>query len=382
MNRQEVTKTMLTKAMLTKGTATKYAARGFATAVALLFLASSAFAGECVPEGDSSKQTAVTRCTEDPSCVLVGETHMLEWKSSAPTKVVVVCIHGLGLCARAYKPLAKELSDSGIDGYGINVRGFGPDRGNPERAKLNCTETVGDVRELLVGIRKSQPDYRIFLVGESMGGALAIRIASENPQLVDGVICSAPAWKLLKLRRTALRGIVELIFYHGSGPGPTGRAILHQATEDKDLAEHFLSDPSHRLKLSVGEATSFLKFISKTDDFAKQLTKPVLFVQGLNDRLVSARGVAKLFRVIPSRRKAFLIVGEAEHLVLEEGMYSPEVVGRLIDFMKNEETSAFSVFQSVNDKSLSRQEQKRLSAIQQLTGLTSSPLPVSAEAAH
>ncbi len=123
---------------------------------------------------------------------------MLEWKSQAPAKVIVVCIHGLGLCARAYKPLAKELSAAGIDGFGVNVRGFGPDRDKPDRAKLNCAETVGDVRKLLTNIRKEQPDYKVFLIGESMGGALAIRIAAENPGLVDGVVCSAPAWKLLK----------------------------------------------------------------------------------------------------------------------------------------------------------------------------------------
>ncbi len=160
---------------------------------------------------------------------------MLEWTSPSPAKIVVVCIHGLGLCAKAYKPLAQELSNAGIDGFGVNVRGFGPDRDQPERAKLNCEETVDDVTKLLTSIHKEHPDYRVFLVGESMGGALAVRIAAEDPELVDGVVCSAPAWKLLKMRRTAVKGVFEIFLFSGSHPGPAGRAVMHQATTDPML---------------------------------------------------------------------------------------------------------------------------------------------------
>ncbi|MBZ0186165.1 MAG: lysophospholipase, partial [Candidatus Obscuribacterales bacterium] len=157
---------------------------------------------------------------------------MLEWKSPAPSRIFVVCIHGLGLCARAYKPLAKELSAAGIDGFGVNVRGFGPDRDQADRSKLDCVKTVGDVAELLESIHREHPDYKVILIGESMGGALAIRIAAEYPQLVDGVVCSAPAWKILKMRRTAVKGIFELFLYSRKHPGPAGRAVLHQATTD------------------------------------------------------------------------------------------------------------------------------------------------------
>lgn len=129
-----------------------------------------------------------SRCSEAPSCVIVGGTHILEWKSTAPAKIIVVCIHGLGLCARAYKPLAQELSTAGIDGFGVNVREFGPDRDKPERAKLDCLDTIDDINKMLLSIRKDYPDYKVILVGESMGGALAVRIAAESPDLIDGLV--------------------------------------------------------------------------------------------------------------------------------------------------------------------------------------------------
>ncbi|MGD9679862.1 MAG: alpha/beta fold hydrolase [Candidatus Obscuribacterales bacterium] len=301
-------------------------------------------------------------CARDPSCVIVGNTHMLVWKSPEPRGIFLVCIHGLGLCARAYKPLAGELSKLGFDGYAVNVRGFGPDRNQPEREKLDCVDTVGDVCELLKSIRQKHPEERIILMGESMGGALAIRIAAEHPELIDGLVASAPAWKLHKLKRTAVKGVVELVLFPHSRPGPAGRGVLRQATSDPELKAHWLNDPAHKLKLSLGEATAFLGFIGKTDRYAREIERPVLIVQGLNDRLVSARAVARLYRDMPSSNKTFLIAARGEHLVLEEGLFSDALIEKLRQWLdttsaSNERRSEIVV---VDDQDLSEQQERHL----------------------
>lgn len=354
--------------MANKATANRFIQLMLVCAMLALGADSPVFANECQTIAAPISAQSGARCTEDPSCVIVGNTHMLEWKSPAPAKIVVVCIHGLGLCARAYKPFAKELSSAGIDGFAVNVRGFGPDRSKPEREKLDCVKTVDDVAQLLRALREERLDYKIFLVGESMGGALAIRIASENPTLVDGVICSAPAWKLLKMRQTALKGVFELFLSPSSHPGPAGRSVMNQATSDSALADHWFTDSSHKLKLSLKEATSFVSFISKTDVYARQLRKPVLVVQGLDDHLVSPKAVAILFRDIPSDSKTFLIDGKAEHLLLEEARFSPPLINRLIGWMKNDadsllKSAAIEVF---NDEALSSKEKRRLLVLRTL----------------
>jgi alpha-beta hydrolase superfamily lysophospholipase len=298
---------------------------------------------------------------------------MLEWRSSAPAKIIVVCIHGLGLCAKAYKPLAGELSAAGIDGFGVNVRGFGPDTNKPELSKLDCVKTVDDVSELLTNIHENYPGYRVYLVGESMGAALAIRIAALHPGLIDGLVCSAPAWKILKIRQTVAKGIFELFQFSGTGPGPAARAVMKQATTDPKLTRHWQTDPSHKLKLSLAEARAFLNFVSKTDKYARKIEKPALIIQGLNDRLVSAKGVARLFQDIPSANKTFLIDGTAEHLVLEEGRFSQQALERVVDWMKSDSNSSSGVNQIVvNAEHLSPREKRALSKLQGLFSLTGS----------
>ncbi len=332
----------------------------------LLFLGSSCSAEPCTV--DTAKYGRV--CKEDPSCVIIGGTHILEWKSPNPTKVTVVCIHGLGLCARAYSPLAEKFTAAGIDGFAINVRGFGPDRDKAERAKLNCLDTVGDVQTLLRSIRKEKPESKIFLIGESMGGALAIRIAAESPELIDGIVCSAPAWKLLKVKQTAIKGVVELFLLKNSYPGPAGRSVVKQATSDSALVKHWTSDDSHKLKLTPREASAFLSFVSKTDRYATQQKKPVLIVQGLQDHLVSPQAVARLYSEIPVKNKTFLIDAEGEHLVLEEGLFSQSLLEHLIKWMQTQMTNSVVIPSviSINDSSLTAAQTKRLETLKNLAG--------------
>lgn len=307
-------------------------------------------------------------CATDPACKIVGDTHMLEWKSKAPAKIIVVCIHGLGLCAMAYKPLAKELSEVGVDGYGVNVRGFGPDRDRADRAKLNCIDTVNDIGKLLADLRNHYPHYKVYLLGESMGGALAIRTAAEYADLIDGVVCSAPAWKLLKTRSTAVKGVVELYLFRSRKPGIASRGVIHQATADHELREHWLAGQSHKMKLTRKEAADFVRFVSKTDSYAKKVSRPVLVMQGLDDHLVSPKAVAKIFGDIPARNKEFLIDAKGEHLLLEEGKFSPVLLEKLIAWLKADQNLAkpLASITVINDQNLSPTASRRLSRLQKL----------------
>ena len=173
---------------------------------------------------------------------------------------------------------------------------------------------------------------------------------------------------MLKLRRTAVKGVFELLLFPGSKPGPAGRSVIRQATTDPKLTEHWLTDPSHKLKLSLGEATSLLNFTRETDTYAKQVSKPILVVVGLNDHLVSPRTVAKLFKDIPSNNKTFLIDGTGEHLVLEEGKCSPALTAKLVDWMKTDAAarSAPSLVEVIDEQALSAEEKRHLSNLRRL----------------
>jgi uncharacterized protein len=84
-------------------------------------------------------------------------------------------------------PLARALSAEGFDVLLLDYRGYGGNPGSPTEAGL-----AADARaayRYLVDERGVEPD-RLVLFGESLGGAVAARLAREQP--VGGVVLRSP----------------------------------------------------------------------------------------------------------------------------------------------------------------------------------------------
>jgi acylglycerol lipase len=315
----------------------------------------------------SANAALAEQCDEHPSCQVVGSSHVLAWQSSAPSDITVVCVHGLGLCASAYQPLAEEFCKAGINGYAINVRGFGPDRTADGRSKVDCVQTISDLADLLKEIRTNNPRAKLYLIGESMGGAIVIRAAAQHPELVDGIICSAPAWKVVKKPIAVLHAVRDFARVSRSEPGPLVRSVVRQATSDHALSVHLLTDPAHRLNLSWGEARTFLRFIAKTDDFARTIQSPTLLVQGTQDNLIMPKGAARLFRQIPSGDKTLLLDGQAEHLALQEAKPNDVLLTKLINWIRWRAEAPITTVQVevINDNTVSPAQRRRIERLVQ-----------------
>ncbi len=107
--------------------------------------------------------------------------------------IVLLCVHGLGFSSQAFNQFGNYMAARGIPTYALDVRGFG------QWVKMQGHETVdfesclSDVEQALRTLHKTYPKARIFLVGESMGGAIALRVTSRFPELVDGLISAVPS---------------------------------------------------------------------------------------------------------------------------------------------------------------------------------------------
>lgn len=106
------------------------------------------------------------------------------YKSEVKSNRAVVCFHGFGASPFETKPIAKKAVERGIDAIGPLLQGHGIK--NKKLAKremskpsaedwLNCARTT---------IIKAREHYdTLFTYGQSMGGAIALKMASEG--LVD-----------------------------------------------------------------------------------------------------------------------------------------------------------------------------------------------------
>lgn len=252
-----------------------------------------------------------------------GNAPCLAWiEPESPIKAVILCVHGLGLHNGTYEAFGKEMKDRGFAVYAIDVRGFGSWMEARGREKVDFTSCLEDVRSTLKVIHRAHPEKPVFILGESMGGAIALRATALYPDLVDGLISSVPAGDRFNQKKTSLKVALHLI-NDPDKPFNVGEGVVKQATQKEELREAWLNDPLARLNLSARELLQFDRFMKGNKKSASKIrSKPVLIVQGCKDKLVKPEGTVELFNKLATSDRKIVLIPGAEHLIFEEAQFS------------------------------------------------------------
>lgn len=291
----------------------------WAIAVMLLMLASTAASQSFAANADSVAKVDYKAKRGSPPC--------LTWiDPEKETKAVLLCVHGCGLHNGSFKDFGEAMAKRGYATYAVDVRGFGSFQRKEGEQTIDLNGCVWDVEETLRVLRKAHPTLPIYLLGESMGGAIAMRATALNPGLVSGLVASVPAgdrfheyWTDVKVALHALTGL--------SRKFNIGTTIINQSTKKPELAKAWSEDPLSRMHLSPLELLQFDRFCDRNVDSAKKIkTVPVLYVQGCEDQLIKPQSTLKIFKNTASKDKWLLQIGNAEHLIFEEHQFNEAII--------------------------------------------------------
>lgn len=259
----------------------------------------------------------------------VNDTPCMTWiDESAPLKGVILCVHGLGLHKGCYKTFGEKMAPQGWAVYAMDVRGFGSFQKMPEVRHLDFHGTVQDVAKTLRFIRASHPGKPVFLLGESMGGAISVRTTSCFPELVDGLIASVPAGDRWHMMSDSVKVGMNLFLR----PGKTMDVapILMRSTVKEDLREEWHKDEYARFDLTPMDLIHFQKLCDGNVECARRITKtPVLVVQGEKDMLVKASSTLNITNEIKSPDTRCIMIPNGEHLTFEEAQF--ETIGGIME---------------------------------------------------
>lgn len=246
-------------------------------------------------------------------------------------KAVLLCVHGLGLNSASYTEFAKQMVKEGIGVFAVDVRGFGTWMQLKGKQKCDFESCISDVQQALKVLHTVYPNKPIFVLGESMGGAIAMRVTADHPELVDGLISCVPSGDRFHKTRNQLRVALRLITLRGNKDIDVGTGVIEDATADMSQRTKWKDDPLNRLALSPKELMHFQSFMNDNHETAKRITDtPVLFVVGLADKLVKPKGSMELYEEVASEDKKMATIKNAEHLVFENHQISNELKGLLV----------------------------------------------------
>jgi acylglycerol lipase len=323
---------------------------------------------------DAQSAWAKTKKTSPSSVPEKAETTvsapMEAWRDITVTPwAALLCIHGLSLHASSYASFGKQMGHLGIPTYAIDIRGFGSWQNQKETANLDFPSAFEDIKSALVSIRKAHPGLPIILLGESMGGALALQTAADNPKLVDALICSVPARQNQGQKSTNIKAALGFI-YTPNKELLVGPKVIARATSKPEVAEEWEQDPLSRSRFSAKDLNHFHQLMSQNHSKAQLITDmPVLFLQGASDRLIKPSGTLELFSKIKSSDKNLVMVGSAEHLIFEQGQFASDMVDLVSNWIeKHVVSSAAKPEQSSQAQSPEKGEAEDASSFKQALG--------------
>ncbi len=115
---------------------------------------------------------------------------MRSWPLVNP-RAIIIAVHGFNDYSNSFTGAGKYFKKRGIATYAYDQRGFGagPQTG-VWAGEQNLTR---DLYDFTIAMNKRYPRTPIFLMGESMGGAVVMLAEKECPLPISGMVLSAPA---------------------------------------------------------------------------------------------------------------------------------------------------------------------------------------------
>jgi alpha-beta hydrolase superfamily lysophospholipase len=99
-------------------------------------------------------------------------------RGGVPVGKIAIVMHGSSGSSPAVSALADALAGRGVEIYAPDIRGHGGSGTRGDIAYLSQLEN--DFEDLVLQVRKAQPNEPITLLGHSAGGGFALRIASSS----------------------------------------------------------------------------------------------------------------------------------------------------------------------------------------------------------
>ncbi|MBX9690377.1 MAG: lysophospholipase [Candidatus Obscuribacterales bacterium] len=268
--------------------------------------------------------------SEDGEFSLAGGLPTYQWMpADGNMKAVIVGIHGLTLHGRRYRVLARTMAVSGAGFVSVDMRGFGrckfQDDGSlkpkGERTEVNHELSYADILKTVQSVRAKYPGVPLIVMGESLGCTFCMRLAGEHPELVDGVILSAPAVRVnpkMYASPSDIKAGVKAIV------SPSHQVNLHNffmelVSSRPEVCNEMIDDPFIVKSLSLKDLLSTDIFVDKTVSWSRNTSDhlPLLVIQGSNDKCVVPKHLTDLMMNMKSDDMRIAWKGSYGHLQLE-----------------------------------------------------------------
>jgi len=216
------------------------------------------------------------------------------WDAPGEPEAVILALHSFGDYSAAFRLAAPDLAAAGYQVYSFDQAGFGT-RMLADGRWAGEDRLVADAAGAARRLAERHPGKPLFLLGESLGGAVAMLVASRHPEApVNGLILAAPAVR----EGIRLRYGWNVLIASAATVAPGYHLDVERAPDDPDLepaaARRRASDPLVMQQVRMDTYWGLIQLADSASDEAGLISVPTLLLYGDRDTSVPAVGIQRL----------------------------------------------------------------------------------------
>ncbi len=249
-----------------------------------------------------------------------------QWKASHPVGASVLIIHGLGEHAGRYRSIVNTLNEYGIDVYSFDLPGHGKSPG--KRGHIASFEKLFEY----IGRYLESISGKKVILGHSLGGLIALRVAEEYPDTIEGIVASSPAIHIKKVN-PLLQFIAMLLDKVIPSLTMSNQLNPKDISRSQEEVNAYINDPLVHDRISArlyGEMVRNVKYLWEKASHTKL---PLLLQVGENDNIVPPHPAVEFARIWGGNARLIQYPG-AYHELYEDPYIGKQAISDVLEFIR------------------------------------------------
>jgi alpha-beta hydrolase superfamily lysophospholipase len=233
-----------------------------------------------------------------------------------PLKAVIVGVHGFNDYSYAFAIPGSYLTRYGIACYAFDQRGFG---GAPAKGLWAGVDAyANDLASFVNQIHTLHPGLPLYIMGESMGGAVTIlTVTGNNPPPIDGVILVAPAVWGRETMPWYQRWLLSVTSHTFPWLELTGSGLDITPSDNMEMRRALYNDPQVIKGTRVDAMYGLTNLMDEALAQAGKVRLPALIQYGKQDQVIPKEPLFRMLeKMPPTTRRAFYEQGY--HMLLRD----------------------------------------------------------------
>lgn len=265
------------------------------------------------------------------------ELPVRSWLPQGEPQAVIVGLHGFNDYSNSFDGPGRYWASQGIATYAYDQRGFG----QADKAGLwhGGRALAEDLRGVIALVRARHPGTPLYVLGESMGGAVVMTaMAGPGAPKVDGIVLSAPAvWGrsgMNVFERAGLWFFSHTIPWYAVKAGDFG--IKRKASDNIEMLRALGRDPLVIKATRVEAIHGLVDLMDAAQAAAAKIDVPTLVLYGEKDEIIppdsTYRAIGTFTKLGDERRVA--VYPEGYHMLMRD-LQAEVVLQDIATWIKN-----------------------------------------------